>query len=142
MQLEILPYRGVGRLRFGMTVEQVRRIVPATARPFIKGPGSHHPTDAFDDLGLHVFYRESGKCEAIELAAPARPTLKEKALVAIPFSAVKQFLSGLDSQLEIDESGLTSYSLGLAVYCPGHEEDPTEPVQGVFVFERGYYDAV
>ena len=34
--------------------------------------------------------------------------------------------------------GFTSLKLGVAVYCPGHDEEPLLPVEGVFVFRSGY----
>lgn len=141
MELDILPHVGVGSLRFGMTVDDVRRNVPAPAVPFLKGPAPGHPTDAFDPLGLHVFYRGSGTCEAIEMGPPANPTLRGQPLVGVAFSAVEQFLRGLDGQAAVDESGLTSTALGVAIYCPGHDENAGLPVEGVLVFQRGYYDA-
>jgi len=123
-----------------MTAAEIRNLMPIQARPFVKAPGAA-PTDAFDDLGVHVLYRGDGRCEAIELGAPSAPTLEGTAVLAVPFTSVELLVKTLDSQLEIDESGLTSYALGLAIYCPGHDENPNLLVEGVFVFERGYYDA-
>ena len=61
MNFEIVSYVSVGPLHFGMTVDEVReRLLPAQAVPFMKATTSEHPTDAFDSLGLHVFYRRDG----------------------------------------------------------------------------------
>jgi hypothetical protein len=62
-------------------------------------------------------------------------------MIGEPFSVVEQMLRALDPQLEVDDSGATSHSLGIAVYCPAHEEDRQSHVEGVFVFSRGYYDS-
>jgi hypothetical protein len=142
MRFTILPYQGAGALRFGMTVAEIRKqLHPNAATPFQKSPSSSHPTDAFDELGANVYYQKDGRCEAIEFAEPAIPLFEKSKLIGVPFSKVAKLLRSLDDKLEIDESGLTSYKLGLAIYCPGHQEKPSMIVHGVFVFERGYYDS-
>jgi hypothetical protein len=140
MEFNILPYVGIGTLRFGMTVEQVRNQLAVLAQPFNKVSWAAHPTDAFDEVGLHVFYTADGKCEAFELAAPAKPTLHGTPLVGAAFDAVRDFLQGVDPALDVDESGATSRALGVAIYCPSHESTSGALVEGVLVFERGYYD--
>ena len=123
-----------------MTAVEVRSLIPTKAEQFVKVPGAV-PTDAFDEVGIHVLYRKDGRCEAVELATPSVPVLRGTPLLGVPFCAVERFVKTLDNHAEIDGSGLTSYALGLAVYCPGHDENPNQDVESIFAFERGYYDA-
>lgn len=140
MHLEIRSHVGIGPLRFGMLVDEIRRNVPFLAETFVKGPDSTHPTDAFDELGIHVYYRADGRCVAIEVGAPGSPTLFGKKIIGAPFKVVEHVVRGLDAEVEVDESGLTSLALGVAIYCPAHKDNDVLPVEGVLVFERGYYD--
>jgi len=126
-------------LRFGMTSTEVRTAMNALPSAFRKTDESAFPTEAFRAEGVHVFYRAPGVCEAIEFGAGASVTLHDLPLLDRSFGALLSHVRSLDSSVEIDESGLTSKALGIALYAPGHLENPDEPVSGVFVFEDGYY---
>ena len=78
VKLEILPYQAVAGVQFGMTPAKVREVLGNPERCFKKTPTSELETDAFDHLGIQVFYKQPGVCEAIELSAPAEPTLRGK----------------------------------------------------------------
>jgi hypothetical protein len=106
----------------------------------MKAPSSEMPTDAFDQLGVHVFYKKPGVCNAIELAPPAEPTLFRRRVLGRPFREVRLLLERVDKQLSIEDEGATSFMLGVGVYAPGRHESDDTPVVGVIVFEKGYYD--
>lgn len=53
---EIVPMVGVGPVRFGMPREQCRKSLGLDFDTFFKGTPKGHPTDAFDSLGMHVYY--------------------------------------------------------------------------------------
>jgi hypothetical protein len=140
MNLEIDPYVGVGPIRFGMTRDEVRRIVGRPVKPFLKGPSSVIPTDAFDDVGLHVYYKEGDLCEAVEMFLAADPTFKGQRLIERPFDQLLAWLQTMDDHLDQDDTGLTSYKLGIGLYAPSCEERPSDSVEAVIAFEKGYYD--
>ena len=104
-------------------------------------PRHLHATDAFEPLGVHVCYSDEGRCEAIECASPSLPIFDGKRLLGLPFADVDRFMRRLDAEASVDESGTTSFALGVATYCPAHVEDPTAPVEGVLVFREGYYSS-
>jgi hypothetical protein len=139
-QLEIQSYRGISELFFGMTPDQVRATLGDNFQSYQKTPTSEMPTDAFDPLGIHVFYKAPGHCEAIELFAPAEPMLQGIPLIGQPFSVARDRIQALDSDVEVDESGLISQKLGIGLYAPFAADASEEPVESVIVFERGYYD--
>ena len=140
-KLEILPYRAVAGIQFGMTAAQVREILDSPVRPFKKTPTSELKTDAFDHLGIQVFYKPPGVCEAIELSAPAEPTLQGKSLVGHSFQTLKDWFQAIDNAVEIDDTGLTSHLLGIGLYAPFAATSPDEPVESVLVFEKEYYSS-
>ena len=139
VKLEILPYRAVAGIQFGMTPAQVREILGSQVRRFKKAPASELEADAFDHLGIQVFYKQPGVCEAIELSAPAEPTLQGKSLVGHSFQTLKEWFQAIDDSIEIDDTGLTSHLLGTGLYAPFAATSPGEPVESVLVFEKGYY---
>jgi hypothetical protein len=140
MNLNIIPYIGVGPIRFGMSRNEVRQMVGHPAKPFLKGPDAIIPTDAFDDIGLHVFYKKDDTCEAIEMFLAADPTFEGKHLIERPFDRVLDWLQKFDDSLDVDNTGATSKKCGIGIYAPNCEESPSDPVEAVIVFERGYYD--
>jgi len=139
MDFEIAPLAAAGPVRFGMTAEETRRALGKPSSTFKKASSAAFPADAFDEQGVHVYYKASGVCEAVEFGPPARPTLGGEALLGRPFRDVELLLRRLDAATKVDEGGLTSYALGISLYCPGREEDPQAAVAGVLVFEKGYY---
>jgi hypothetical protein len=143
MNLEIKPYIGVGPIRFGMTRDEVLRIVGhpvITVKPFLKGPHAGIPTDAFDELGIHVFYKIGYLCEAIEMYLAADPTFNGQRLIERPFDELFTWLRTLDDNVKVDDTGLTSFKLGFGLYAPSCEESPSDAVEAVIAFESGYYD--
>ena len=140
MTLDIHPYVGVGPLKFGMSVTDIRNAMNAPVKSFKKSPSSEMDVDDFSDLGIHVHYRSPGICEAIELAKPAAPIFQWRDLLNQPFSKLREWFDGMDENLEVDEAGLTSYKFGIGLYAPFAEDEPDGQAESVIVFERGYYD--
>lgn len=140
MDFDVTPRRGVGILRFGMTTDEVRTAMALPFESFYKSAGSALPTDSFLEDAVHVFYRPPGVCEAIEFYSPSNVSLQNMRLLNAPYEEVKSLLSGLDKQLEEDDSGLLSRGLGIGIYAPSHRKSPNAPTESVFVFEDGYYD--
>lgn len=140
MTYEIKPYIGVGSIEFGMTESEVRSVIGGEFCQFKKTPASEMLTDAFSDKGIHVYYKKPGICEAVEFGNPAEPTFMGNKLIGIPFKEVKKLFEKLDDTIEVDETGFTSYKFGVGVFVPTLKKSKNEPIQGVIVFEKGYYD--
>lgn len=140
MKLEIQPYVGVGQIKFGMTVDEVRKSVGFPVKPFFKGPNADFPTDSFNDLGIHVYYKKPGICEAVEMFLAADPMFQGHRFIERPFDEILGWLRTLDDSVVLDETGLTAFKLGIAVYAPDISETMSAPVEAVLAFENGYYD--
>ena len=145
MQFEIHSHEGAGPIRFGMSPAEVRAVLGSPFRSFKRASECEHPCDSFRELACFVYYDASGKAEAVEFASPAEPMLDGVNLLALSFSDLVAQLSATDPDLIIDRfvkiDGLTSLALGVGAYTPGAEEIPSEPIESVIVFARGYYDA-
>src|SRR5690349_6285892 len=102
IELEIRPFVGVGPIKFGMTVEEVRKAVAQQPKSFLKGHDSTIPTDAFDALGIHVHYKLPGVCEAVELALAADPTFEGHHLIDRPFNQTLSWFQTMDDSIELD----------------------------------------
>lgn len=140
VKLEIEPYQGIAGVKFGMSRGQVRHALNSSVQAFKKLPTDELDTDAFDDLGMHVYYKNPDVCEAIELFTPANPTIQGQVLMGKPFGEMREWFLSVDPQIEIDDTGLTSFQLGIGLYVPFASQILEDFVAGVIVFERGYYD--
>jgi hypothetical protein len=139
MKHEIKPYVGFDQIKFGMTADAVRSGIGGKFHQFEKTFDSEMLTDAFEDKGIHVYYKKPGVCEAIEFGYPADPLFMGNNLIGEPFKEVKKIFLKLDDSIEIDDTGFTSYKFGIGVFVPTLKKSTNEIVQGVIVFEKGYY---
>ena len=153
MKFEIRPYDGVGPLTFGMSIRNARA---ALAQPlatlgrgwakvvsFLKDSRRDGvPTDAIDELGLHLYYRvhaERVVLSAVELFSPAEPEICGVSLFAAPFAHVREQLLAHDPTLQAESDGLRSLTLGIALGDrTGGELNAL--ADSVLAFERGYWD--
>lgn len=138
--VEIRSRTGIGPIRLGMTREEVRRVLGVPYKSFMKTPFSRVPTDAFDEILVHVYYNLSDRCEAVEVFDPGTATFLGEELVGRPFELVLAWMRALDPDLEVDADGLRSRELGLGLYAPGNNEETGLPVEAVIVFVDGYYE--
>jgi hypothetical protein len=141
LRFEILPGEGAGALRFGMERDVVRRTMQLPVTPFRKTERSPTLTDAFRGAGIHVFYDEGDRCEAIELSKPARVTLNGNSLLGVSFAEGEGTLRALDPAAVTDSDGCTSFALGVSLYCPADVDWQREGIQAVLVFRNGYFDS-
>jgi len=139
--MEILSHIGVGSIRFGMSIAEVRKALGEPATPFMKSPYDSLPTDAFCNASIQVFYKQPGVCEAVEFYSPLNPTLTGQPFVGQPFCEVRDWIQQRDRNVEIDDSGLISFELGIGLYVPDMDEPEEAIVVALIVFEKGYYDA-
>jgi len=138
MEFIIDPYVGAGSILLGMTSQQIQNALSAKPEKFRKFEDDDFDTDAFD--WCHVYYKNPGVCEAIEFFKPAKIIFKGQNLLGQSFENVKKLFLEHDKSLELDDSGLTSYKYGVGIYAPYAIKTPTDPIEGVIVFEKGYYD--
>lgn len=140
MDWKIHPLQGIGEIRFGFDVNRIRSLLGEPSATFLKTPSSVHPTDAFDALGIHVFYDADGKSEAIEMAKPARPILDGFELLKLPYPELLELLTRLDPSTRMDAGDALCPGIGISLYAPVKDEEPHQPVEAILIFQEGYLD--
>jgi len=138
MSFEIFPHEGVGLVRFGMSRTEVRGAIGLQAKQFLRA--DKEDTDYFAEAGLFVSFAESGKAQAIELAAPSQAMLGDRDLLGMSFSEAMTFLLRRDPQSTVETDSLISKAEGVGIWAPLAKDNPEAPVEGVIVFAPGYYD--
>ncbi len=126
-------------MKFGMTTETIRRTIGSQFKSFMKGPFAEMPTDAFDDEGIHVFYKPPGICEALEFHPPSNPSFRGHQFLGTPYVQQITFFQSQDPGTVLEDNGLTSPLFGIDLYAPDYDIDPDALVKAVLVFEAGYF---
>ena len=137
MKLPICPFVGAGALRFGMCRNEIRSALQSEYTSYLKGDDTK--ADAFDSLGIHVYYNDHEQCEAIEFYGPCQPVLDSVQLLDISYSKLKSQIKAIDPKLEEDDVGFISCRAGIGAYAPSHMSTPEASVDSVIIFREGYY---
>jgi hypothetical protein len=140
--LIVTPLKSVGKIEFGASPDGIRSAVNSPWKTFLKDIAApDEPTDAFDEIGLHVYY-VAGKCEAVECFAPAELILQGQQLLGEPYKVVKEWLESMDSNIHPYDSGIRARTLGISLYAPNFSEteNPDAPVSGVLVGSQEYFE--
>lgn len=123
-----------------MTPTQVRKVLGVPYTSFRKGPYAQYPTDAFDSLGIHVYYKQVGTCEAVEFSRAGTVIWQAESLLEKTPANLFSLLAHEDPEIDENPDGFASHKLGIAAYVPGYKKDPRKArVEGILVFEEGYY---
>jgi len=140
MNYVIDPLKGVDGIQFGMTPEHVRSRMKADFQSFKRSPQASFPCDYFPGSGTFFYYDASGLLEAVEFAAPARPTVSGVDLMNLTFEQAIKELTALDQRVETEPDGAIAYELGISIYAPLAKDNGNAPVESVVAFRRGYYN--
>lgn len=140
--LEIVPFKSVGPINFGMTRDEVRRVMSEPAEPFRKNMFSLTDTDEFPKARVHVFYEaKNDTVEAVEIWQPAKPTLGGATLLDQPYQRLRaEFLATDPDLIEKTPGDLRSDRLGVCAWAPTADSEPQRPPRSVLAFCRGYWD--
>jgi hypothetical protein len=90
---DMIPGVRVGPLRFGQPRSEVRSILGAPNRVFKKVPFADNTTDAYTELGLHVFYDPDDRLESVDAFAPAPIRFDGIQLVGVPAEAIAEAMA-------------------------------------------------
>lgn len=137
MKFEIVPYVGVGSLKFGMKREEIRKCFNDQFEECQKIPFSE---TVKDDFGCcHVFYKKQDTCQAIEFFQEANVFFKGKKIIGKPFLKIKAMFEAIDNSLGFSDTGFTSFKYGVEIYAPA---ELVGPVESVIVFDREYSNLI
>ena len=142
-RFELAPLEGAGPIKFGMVRRDVAARLNLPSEPFKKGPASKHPTDAFLDSCLQVFYKgDEPIVDYIEFSRCAQLSVVYKgiALFEVPAKEMIQRLQyegDFDCNSEEDPTDLIFPDLSLSFWRPT-SESPYFSTVGLG--SVGYYD--
>ncbi|MFZ4703892.1 MAG: hypothetical protein ACOYMG_27935 [Candidatus Methylumidiphilus sp.] len=138
MKFTIIPFVGTDLVFFGMTRDKVRSALGDAFEEFRKTDQSANTTDAFK--GVHVYYDAGNHCEAMEFFKPSEVMFKEHSMMGINYSLGKSIIEANSTASVEDSYGLDASDLGIGLYAPEYEDDPSALIQAIFIYQRGYYD--
>ncbi len=141
MDWEVLPCKGIGPLRFGMSIGQVEEVLGSPARILEKPESSAigrgravFGSDVFANVGRDLI------CSAYEVAGSIRVRFLDKLLFDLPFPRLLAWFKVQDPDMKPDDTGLISRTFGVAVYAPHYEFEPERPSDAVAVFSKQLYE--
>lgn len=117
--LILLPFQQVGPLRFGMSRQDTREVLHEDWHSFLKGPNAIIFTDAYDTLGLHLYFDDSEHLECIEAFSPSRVVYDGVQLIDRDSHDVSQELTNLGCICRSDD-GIFCDAQGFSLYAPDH----------------------
>ena len=130
----IRPYEGLGGLYFGMGRSEAHIALGSEAESFRKAPSSTEETDAYDLLGLHLYFDEDDRLDFIEAFSPCEPKFANISLLSENAQTVLAKLESLGHEANYDDGGYFFDELGFVLYAPSEE------IEAVSVYRKGYYD--
>jgi hypothetical protein len=130
---DIVPYSGVGPLRFGLDRSAVRLLLGDGLSTFKKGTNASNETDAYNSLGLHLYYDDTDALECVEafdgcsISYQDVKLLNENIQDTLKMLAVGGLSSRYDDGYFFDEPGFALFAID-------------NVVKAVTVYRRGYFD--
>ena len=129
--LRIVPFEQVGVLRFGMTRQESREVLNDEWHSFLKGPKSVVATDAYDKLGLHLYFGDSECLECVDVFSPNGVVYEGVELVGRDVHDVARELTTAGCSCRSDD-GIFCDEQGFALFAPDGI------VLAVTIYARGY----
>ncbi len=127
---------GFDEVQFGLTSEDIKKIICRVPSKIRKNNFDENDIDMYEDF--FVYFDEQGRCEAIEFTRNSKVMFCKIDLFSEYYIELEKIFLKKDPNLEIDDTGFTSYKYGIGVYVP-YKEKVNEKIESVIIFKRGYY---
>jgi hypothetical protein len=129
--------KSAGKLRIGMTIEEVRYVLGKTPEVSLKQGSDGLPSDYFAEDGFFVYYKKPGIVEAIEFSDDTIIELNNQNLFDLSHTELLDFLKKEDLNVAIERESLTSERLGISAWIPDSDENGS--ARSIIIFDEGYY---
>lgn len=141
MIFNVFPYQGVNDLNLGMKRQEIRDILGVSnlSKEFRRSTTSENTIDAYYSLGVFVNYDKDDNCIYFEFFQPAKVFLGSHELFSLSYKNLIEIIGLQDKKIVEDDSGFSSFELGVGVYTPDKVDEPDRAVEGIIVFKKGYY---
>jgi hypothetical protein len=136
LKYELIPFKGIGIITFGMTRQQCRSALNSTHRTFKRNEFAKNFTDYFTDLKLFLEFDEDDICQGIELHSYSHLVYEGKHLFDFDFFEFKTYYSAFSKRYEIEQDvSVTFFDLGFGA-SKGSDNDSLETVT---IFPEKYW---
>jgi hypothetical protein len=140
MEFIISPYKGIGPIKFGMTREEVRRLI---AEEF-KVLAGIELWDSFERIGIQVCYSFEPPhiCEVVLLESTQTASFLNKQLLGEEsMGDLHDWLKTIDEDVEFDGEDITTYKFGFSLCRQVEDYSLFQlPPEALACFREGYYD--
>jgi len=135
MHWDIKPFTSVGPVTFGMSRDEVHRVLGQRFGTFYKVPGDNE-TDDYTTIGAHLCYTDYDTLEAVELFDPATATYDAVQFLGTPMQVVSMSMQERGRVFTGDDCQTECPAIGIALTL-----SMEGTVEGVLVYAKGYRDA-
>jgi hypothetical protein len=125
---EFKPLVSVGKIKFGMSREELHNLLGEECTEFKKSKYSKNTTD---DYGrFHVFYTVQNKVEAVEIFNGIEIVFGDETIFPIAINEIEKKISGIKKNG--DEYTHVGMSIGISI--------ADEKIGSMLIGEKGYYE--
>jgi hypothetical protein len=132
--MEVIPFISIGLLTFGDSRQVAREKLASMFSTFAKVAGANE-TDAFDELGLHLYYDRAGQLEFVEAFAPANVVFRGVSFLGRDLESVTSDMKALGFDPTGTDVGIDFPDAGVALTAP------SGIIEGAAAHRKGYYDS-
>lgn len=134
MIFNYLSHRQAGPIHLLMPRSEVRQILKVPCLEFKKTEFSSNTTDAFDSLGIHVYYDNQDAVKGIEIFAGSSQLIYKKLeLLGMPLKKLIASLKKLKIDFEEDSLGITLENGRIALYVPEKGDDRDSMILAAYI---------
>jgi hypothetical protein len=130
--VEIVPFESIGKLSFGDSRDIARQKLGFPFTTFEKVIGAD-ATDAFEELGLHLYYDNDDHLEFVEAFEPACVVFRGISFLGRDLGRVLEDMQAIGFKPTEFDVGVNFQAAGIALTAP------SGVVEGIAVYLAGYY---
>jgi hypothetical protein len=138
MSWEIDSLKGVGAIVFNQKRGEVRAKISGEPVVYAQSE-SIIPHDTYEDSGMFVMYDKYNKCAAVEFMKPIDVLFEGRNLFELPYNELLNWLLTFDPEVVESEKYFISFKLGIAVFSPNKNEDPSSKCESITVFRENHF---
>ena len=132
----IVPYEKAGPVYFGMTRDEVRKLLGQEPHVFRRS-SRENESERYDDF--FVYYDDEDRCEAVEFWPGNEVVCCGLSLFSRSFEEELSLLVAVDSGVKAGLDCCTSEKLGVGLWSSSRR-GPDAQVDSVLAFSHGYFD--
>ncbi|MBI5028896.1 MAG: hypothetical protein HZB51_00025 [Chloroflexi bacterium] len=133
-KLKLMPYEGLGNLRFSMSRDTIRSMLGDTFTSFKRTQEDLSPIDFYYQLGLQLSYDANERLEFIEAIPPECIPIYDNIELMGDLEGIIKRLTEIGYNSRYDKGGYFVDELGFALYAP------MEKIEAVSIYRSGYYE--